>query len=185
MGCRVGTGQCPVEVDGVNRVVAREPAREVHLVTRTGTQELEDGFDARAVGVAIKAAGPPRVAQHRCRFAGGVERGAFERGLFERQPTRPVTPHPDPTVLVDDGEGVEAGKRDVGNRRGLERRAAGDDALGGVPELERDPSDPEAGFEGIEGRERIDAVAGHDLGGIDTDDRRASPAHRGDRGSGW
>ena len=137
-----------------------------------------------AVGVAIEAAGPPRGGQHRHRGDGGVECGRSERGSFEQRPTRPVAPHPDPTVLVDDRDGVEPGKRDVGNRRRVERCAAGNDTLGGVPELERAPADPEAGREGVERRERVGAVAGHDLGGVDADHRRASPAHRRDRGSG-
>ncbi len=125
MWCGVLARERAEQPDRVERVIEREPAGEVDLITLTGANQLDDRGDARFELRAAEAAAPrASAAIERDVGAGAVPAvvaGASD-GVLECGSRRPVADQLDAVGLrTDDRAGVEASEHEI-RQRGSRRR---------------------------------------------------------------
>ena len=121
VGCRVRVRERAVQRDGIDGLVARESAGEVHLVALARTQQLEHGVDPVGVLAAVEAALPVG-GRDRRNLRPRLAREGDDR-VVEQRASGTGALHADTTAGIDDSERVEAGEHGVGHVRGLRRRA--------------------------------------------------------------
>ena len=178
----MATSERGVQRDRVERVVTRQPAREVDLVAVAGAQQIEDRIDAGSVGIAVETAAPAP-ARHR-RADDPVADAQLGAGTLEERASGTVAVHPDAALGVDGCERSETDEQDVGDGDRLPRRRSGHDPFEGVTELERAPPDPEPRPERVQPVDGAGAARDHEVGRFHADHGGGPPPDRRDRTSG-